>query len=189
MAPYDTIVGLLWLTFVVVWIVTATKAKPSVPGSHRRGAGYRLILFPIALLIVFGTRTVVGLFGIQLEANHDVTLAQIGVVLVAIGFAFAFWARFTLGRNWGMPMSIRQKPELVTSGPYRLVRHPIYTGMLLAMLGASLTVGSYWFVALIIFGVYFIFSATQEEKTMAGLFPEAYPAYRRRSKMLIPYLF
>jgi protein-S-isoprenylcysteine O-methyltransferase Ste14 len=68
-------------------------------------------------------------------AVHSVILTAIGAVLFACGIALAVWARLHLGRNWGMPMTQRAEPELVTSGPYRFVRHPIYSGLLTAMLG------------------------------------------------------
>ena len=68
-------------------------------------------------------------------AVHSVSLAAVGALLFACGIALAVWARLHLGRNWGMPMTQRAEPELVTSGPYRFVRHPIYTRLLTAMLG------------------------------------------------------
>jgi protein-S-isoprenylcysteine O-methyltransferase Ste14 len=71
-------------------------------------------------------------------AVHSLILAVIGAVLFACGIALAVWARLHLGRNWGMPMTQRAEPELVTSGPYRFVRHPIYTGLQAAMLGTAL---------------------------------------------------
>jgi protein-S-isoprenylcysteine O-methyltransferase Ste14 len=93
-----------------------------------------------------------------------------------------------LGRNWGMPMSRRADPELVTTGPYRRVRHPIYSGLILAMAGTAIAVSLYWLNAVAISGAYFLFSAVIEERTMAKLFPAAYPPYKRATKMLIPYL-
>jgi protein-S-isoprenylcysteine O-methyltransferase Ste14 len=68
-------------------------------------------------------------------AVHSLILAAIGALVFACGIALAVWARLHLGRNWGMPMTQRAEPELVTSGPYRFVRHPIYTGLLTALLG------------------------------------------------------
>ena len=69
--------------------------------------------------------------------NSDAWRAGIGLVLFGAGLSFAVWARIHIGRNWGTPMSQKDDPELVTSGPYRLVRHPIYTGILLAGLGTA----------------------------------------------------
>jgi len=71
-------------------------------------------------------------------AVHSLILAVIGALLFACGIALAVWARLHLGRNWGMLMTQRAEPELVTSGPYSFVRHPIYSGLLTAMLGTAL---------------------------------------------------
>jgi protein-S-isoprenylcysteine O-methyltransferase Ste14 len=76
-------------------------------------------------------------------------------------------------------------PELVTTGPYARIRHPIYSGVII---GAAIAVSPYWLDAVAILGAYFLFSAVIEERTMARLFPAAYPPYKRTTKMLIPYI-
>ena len=88
-----------------------------------------------------------------------------------------------------MPMTERTEPELVTSGPYRYVRHPIYTGMILAFIGTALAVDYAWLIVLVIGGMYFIYSALHEEKFLKQQFPTQYPEYMQRSKMLVPFLF
>jgi protein-S-isoprenylcysteine O-methyltransferase Ste14 len=113
----------------------------------------------------------------------------LGVVLCLVGFGFAVWARVHIGRNWGMPMSLREGHELVTSGPYAYVRHPIYSGLMLAMIGSAFTASLLWLLGLPLYFAYFLFSARSEEKTMRAQFPDAYPAYRRHTKMLIPFVF
>jgi protein-S-isoprenylcysteine O-methyltransferase Ste14 len=112
----------------------------------------------------------------------------LGVVICACGMAFAIWARFHLGRNWGMPMSLKKDAELVTTGPYAYVRHPIYTGMILAMLGTTLVI-IWWAVPLVAFFVYFVYSAKTEEKIMLGEFGARYTEYMKHTKMLIPFVF
>jgi protein-S-isoprenylcysteine O-methyltransferase Ste14 len=86
-------------------------------------------------------------------------------------------------------MSQKDEPELVTSGPYHLVRHPIYSGILLAGVGTAVALSWLWLIAVVLAGVYFIYSAKVEERNMATQFPEAYPAYRRSTKMFIPFIF
>jgi protein-S-isoprenylcysteine O-methyltransferase Ste14 len=88
-----------------------------------------------------------------------------------------------------MPMSLREGHELVTSGPYAFVRHPIYTGLMLAVVGSALTESLTWLLVFPLYFAYFIISARTEEKMMLAQFPGTYPAYRRRTKMLIPFLF
>jgi protein-S-isoprenylcysteine O-methyltransferase Ste14 len=85
-------------------------------------------------------------------------------------------------------MSRKEQPELITSGPYAVIRHPIYTGLILAMLGSAIGVNVFWAVLLIPLGAYFIFSARREETIMLQLFPQQYPAYMARTGMLAPRL-
>ena len=86
-------------------------------------------------------------------------------------------------------MSQKAEPELVTSGPYRLTRHPIYSGILLGTIGTSVALSWFWLIATALAGVYFIYAATVEERYLAGQFPDTYPAYKRSTKMLVPYVF
>ena len=79
--------------------------------------------------------------------------------------------------------------ELVTSGPYRYIRNPIYSGLILAAIGTAVAVSWYWLVAVVFMGAYFAYSATVEEHIMERLFPNEYPAYKRSTKMLIPFVF
>jgi len=108
--------------------------------------------------------------------------------LFATGLALAVWARVCLGRNWGMPMSRRAEPQLVTSGPYAVVRHPIYTGILLALLGSSIAINVIGIVLVLVLGANFYYSALVEERNMAASFPSEYPEYRARTKMMLPFL-
>ena len=119
---------------------------------------------------------------------HGTVLPVVGIALMACGFGFAIWARIHLGRNWGMPMTVKEEPELVTSGPYRLVRHPIYTGLLTAVVGTALAVNLFALVAGAALGVFFVYSATVEERNLGAAFPRVYQAYRARTKMLIPFV-
>ena len=86
-------------------------------------------------------------------------------------------------------MSQKDEPELVASGPYRLVRHPIYSGILLAILGTAIALSWLFLVALVLVGVYFTYSAIIEERYLTEQFPGTYPAYIRSTKMLVPFIF
>ena len=109
-------------------------------------------------------------------------------MLTVGGVLLALWARFHLGTNWGMPASLKRGAELVTTGPYSYIRNPIYTGFLVAMLGSAVAISTWWLVVSAIFGTYFVFAAKAEEKIMAAEFPDAYPAYKARTWMLIPFV-
>jgi protein-S-isoprenylcysteine O-methyltransferase Ste14 len=93
-----------------------------------------------------------------------------------------------LGRDWGMPMTQRAEPELVTSGPYRFVRHPIYSGLLTAMLGTALVNNLLGLIVVAVLVAYFYVCGIVEERNLAVTFPAAYPEYKSRTKMLIPFL-
>ena len=121
-------------------------------------------------------------------ATGNPWLLGIGLAFSILGLALAVWARVYLGGNWGMPMSQRADPELVTTGPYGMIRHPIYSGVILGMVGTAIAVSLYWLIAVAIVGAYFLISAVVEERTMAKLFPAAYPPYKRATRMLIPYI-
>ena len=110
-----------------------------------------------------------------------------GLMLTIIGCLFAIWARLALGANWSGRATVKADHQLVTVGPYSLARHPIYTGLMVAIVGTAVVVGE----VRCLIGVFVILLAlmikmSQEEQLMMQTFPEAYPSYRRRVKALIP---
>ena len=184
LATYSSsIVPLCWVAFLIVWAILAMVSRGSRKRSRSVAASaLRLLLFVGAYLAVrYGSSA--PLFGAYTDA-----LAAAGAVLCMLGLAFAIWARVTLGRSWGMPMTLHDDPELVTSGPYRYVRHPIYTGMSAMLIGTSLV---YPFAAVpcLLTIAYSAFAARREERDMEQRFPDAYPEYRSRSKFLVPFVF
>ena len=182
MQAIGIIIGVGWIVFWAYWLVMAFTAKAE-QSRWIRLAGVRLGLI-LVILLLFRLRVFKG----HGAATGNPWLLGIGLACFVLGLALAVWARVYLGRNWGMPMSRRADPELVTTGPYRRVRHPIYSGLILAMAGTAIAVSLYWLNAVAISGAYFLFSAVIEERSMAKLFPAAYPPYKRATKMLIPYL-
>jgi protein-S-isoprenylcysteine O-methyltransferase Ste14 len=171
-----------WLVFYVVWAVTALKAKPSRRRARFHPARAVRIVFVVAALFL-AKRVDPASFRVATG-----TVAALGCVTCAGGTAFAVWARLSLGKNWGMPMTLREHPELVTRGPYAFVRHPIYAGVTLAVIGTALVVPPYWALVLAL-GVYFAYVARREDRDMLAEFPEQYAAYRRRTKWFVPFLF
>lgn len=172
-------VGIAWVAFWIYWLVSALGVKRGTWGS----GGIRLrIVAAIAVLALFHF---VRPSGLEVQST---ALAAVGLVIVLCGLGFAVWARVHLGRNWGMPMSRKEEPELVTSGPYRLVRHPIYTGLLLAVVGTALAVDLIALALAAIVAALFWYSARVEERNMTAAFPTAYPAYRAHTRMLIPFV-
>jgi protein-S-isoprenylcysteine O-methyltransferase Ste14 len=173
------IVAAIWVAFWAFWGLSALRSKRGT--RSWRGMPLRVLL-AIAVILLFSF-----VHSGSLDV-HGTVLPVIGIVVVAGGFGFAVWARVHLGRNWGMPMTVKEEPELVTSGPYRFVRHPIYTGILTAVVGTALAINLLVLVVAVAVAAFFIYSARVEERNLGAIFPIAYPAYRARTKMLIPFL-
>lgn len=173
--------GIVWAAFWLYWIVAAFSMKQGRrPWS--RELRIRAVLFVIVVVLV---RT--GVFrghGVHTDAWREAP----GLVLFALGLGFAVWARLHIGRNWGTPMTQKNEPELVTSGPYRFVRHPIYSGILLGGVATAIGLSWFWLVPVGLAAAYFIYSATVEERFLTEQFPDAYPAYKRSTKMLVPFV-
>jgi protein-S-isoprenylcysteine O-methyltransferase Ste14 len=184
-ALFSSAIGSIWIIFLVVWALAALTAKRDAPGTRRRWFIYRLGVLALVYILIRYT-DFFNLIGSYRSSN--LIIEGLGVVLTVLGVGVAIWARLYLGRNWGMPMSQREDPELVTTGPYAYVRHPIYSGILLALVGSALTLGASFAIFFLVSTFYFLYSAPIEEKNMAQRFPDAYPAYKKRTKMLIPFL-
>lgn len=179
MSTLTTAILIAWGAFWVYWVISAAGAKKGAPSVRSRGPRLLIAGLTVVLIRVFGLRRL---------AVHDPALEAVGTVMFACGVALAVWARVHLGRNWGMPMTRKDEPELVTSGPYRFIRHPIYSGILLGMVGTALATNIYWLITFGVLGAYFLYSATVEERLLTAAFPAAYPQYVAKTKMLIPFV-
>jgi protein-S-isoprenylcysteine O-methyltransferase Ste14 len=179
MHTLKTAIGIAWLVFWAYWLASALSVKAGRASARRIPLTGLSLLSVILLLRVFRGGSL---------AVHSPVLGAIGTVVFASGIALAVWARIHLGRNWGMPMTQKAEPELVTSGPYRFVRHPIYSGLLTALLGTALATNLIGLVIVVVLGGYFYYSASVEERNLIATFPTAYPAYRSSTKMLVPFV-
>lgn len=179
MHTLQTAIAIAWVIFWVYWFVSAFGVKEGRASRRRIPLNG---LSALSVLLLLRASRGGGL------AVHSPVLEAIGAVVFASGLALAIWARVHLGRNWGMPMTQKAEPELVTSGPYRFVRHPIYSGLLAGLLGTALATNLIGLIVVVILGGYFYSSASVEEKNLTATFPTAYPAYRASTKMLIPFV-
>lgn len=191
MTILDRLVAACWLAFVAYWMVSAIGVKKAIKSRRRwLEIGFRLVLAAFVILTL--RRSIIlhrlGYLGSHWLAPLDPVTRGIGVTICVAGLAFAVWARRELGRNWGRPMTLKADPELITSGAYAYVRHPIYGGIFLAMLGSALAEGLAWLIPTVVVGAYFLYSAKIEERLMRERFPLQYPDYVKRTKMLIPFL-
>jgi protein-S-isoprenylcysteine O-methyltransferase Ste14 len=170
-----------WAAFWLYWLVAAfSMTRGRVPWS--RELGIRAV---IAVGVIFLVRS--GVFRGQ-RLNAGIWRGEVGLAIFAVGLGFAVWARVNIGRNWGTPMTQKDDPELVTGGPYRLVRHPIYSGILVAGFGTAVALSWLWAIFVGLTGIYFLYSAIIEERYLARQFPDAYPVYKRTAKMLVPFV-
>jgi protein-S-isoprenylcysteine O-methyltransferase Ste14 len=191
-SDFILIVSAAWCLLFVVWLIgyAARRQSPRV-----RGAVAHLALqIPASCLLVlcFALLFNAHAGGLRLPVTPpNVLFARIGVALVLAGVGLAIWARLVLGHSWsGLVMTVREGQALVQSGPYALVRHPIYTGLLAAILGTALTIGtlgSWLAVAAGLAGI--LIRVTVEERLMATEFGETHAAYRARTRKLIPFVW
>jgi len=185
------ILAIPWIMFVIYWAVSAVGVKKDVrrPGSFGLTMLLRVILIAgfVTYLASGGLRPWIG--RVMEYTDHPPLGLQIfGIALCVAGIGFAIWARVHLGRNWSPVPTLKEDHELVTSGPYRYVRNPIYTGLLFALLGSAFAAGfTYYFLLVCFLGV-FVYRVFAEDHLMMEQFPNTYPAYKRRTKALIPFV-
>jgi protein-S-isoprenylcysteine O-methyltransferase Ste14 len=177
----ELVFGIGWAAFWLYWLVAAFSMNRG-RRHWSRELRIRAVLF-VAVVILVRTGVFRG-HGVHTDPWRE----AVGLALFALGLGFAVWARLHIGRNWGTPMTRKDEPELVTSGPYRLVRHPIYSGILLGGAATAVALSWFWLIPAVLAGGYFIYSATVEERFLVEQFPDAYPAYRRSTKMLVPFV-
>lgn len=183
------IISFGWVAFWLVWIVAAfTANRPlQTPASMKKFIGIRMGVIALAAVLALVVDALPASVRNAWPLAHGAA-AVIFLIIFLLGLGLAFWARVCLGREWGMPMTQKIDMHLVTSGPYRLIRHPIYTGMLLMTLASALLVNIYWIEVFIVATIYFSYSARAEEKTLATSFPALYPEYQKHTKMLVPFV-
>jgi protein-S-isoprenylcysteine O-methyltransferase Ste14 len=181
MTAVELVFAVGWAAFWIYWLAAAFSTKRGHVHWSRE-IRIRVVIVVLAFVLIrLGALRGHG-------ASHDPVRAVVGLVLFAAGLGLAVWARVHIGRNWGTPMTQKDEPELVTSGPYRLVRHPIYSGILLAAVGTAVALSWVWLTAVALAGTYFIYSAFVEERYLAEEFPDTYPVYKRSTKMLVPFI-
>jgi protein-S-isoprenylcysteine O-methyltransferase Ste14 len=185
--PLNIIRG-CWIIFLVVWVLAAISTKRSV---YRESRGQRLrysLLLVVGCFLLFkGHRFIYPLSARVIP--HMEMLAWAGAILCVAGLGFCLWARLTLGRNWSGTVTLKEEHELIKRGPYRLVRHPIYTGLLTMSLATVLVVGHVaGIVGLILVFISFWIKLRDEEKVMLNQFPDQYAAYQQRVKRIIPFV-
>ena len=172
-----------WIAFILYWIISAVGVKRD---SYRAGRGWWW--FALIFVVVFVIFDYTPYAKLHLVPQTPL-VGAIADVLCVGGIAYAIWARRHLGKNWSPRPALKEGHELVTSGPYRLVRHPIYTGILAAFIGSALVSGAPWLVAIVIVGAMFVARVKTEEGIMTKQFPDQYPEYKKKTWALIPFIW
>jgi protein-S-isoprenylcysteine O-methyltransferase Ste14 len=176
-----------WVVFFVFWLVSALRVKAVA----ERVSGLPALAYRAP--IVLGTALWCGVgfhdyWRLALTPRTDLARAG-GAVICALGLLVAIWSRRTLAGNWSSSVTLKEGHELIEKGPYRFARHPIYTGILLMCLGTAIAQGHLcaW-LGFLLMCVGFWIKLMQEESLLLRHFPEAYPAYRKRVKALVPFV-
>lgn len=187
MTPKHLVVA-AWLIFYFYWVANAWSVKATAERQSFAGVIVSRIPTLAGGVLLFLPDPPLGL-GRPAVARTALTDAS-GVVVCCLGLALAVWSRITLAGNWSSTVTLKKGHELVERGPYRLVRHPIYSAILLMAVGSAVTfdrIGC-WLGVLLLFTGFWI-KLRQEERLMALHFPSEYPGYMRRVRALVPYLF
>jgi protein-S-isoprenylcysteine O-methyltransferase Ste14 len=177
-----------WLVFVAIWVIGAVSTKRTIyRETHAQRLRYWVWLAIAYFLLLYGPRMP---YPLNLRiVPHVAPTAWAAAILCVVGLAFAFWARVALGRNWSGVVTLKEGHELVECGPYRFVRHPIYTGILTMFFATALALGHLaGFVAAFLMFASFWIKLRDEEQLMLQQFPNRYAAYRRRAKRIIPFV-
>ena len=172
-----------WLLLIVYLTVSAIGVKRDTEEHMPQRLGL------MAAMIVAFLLPHVTMFRFVNFAPVSAVLSSIGVMATVAGMALLIWARQSLGSNWSQIVSAKQGHELVTSGPYRTVRHPMYTGGLIACIGSAVVVGGGFVFFLILLGPIFLWRVGAEDRLLAQQFPDEFPNYARRTKALIPFVW
>jgi len=176
----------IWTVLCLYWILFALRVKPV---KSRESLGQRLsYVLPLALglTLLFNPRAHYSWLGMRF-ALDTIAVAVAGIRLTAAGVALAMWARLLLGENWSAAVSIRKNQELIRMGPYRIIRHPIYTGMLLGLLGTAVVVGEVRsLLALVSLGLGFYLKARKEEVFLLREFAAGFEAHAKHTGMFLP---
>jgi len=187
-------ISMVWLIFSIVWLVAAFASKRSL---QRQTYGSRVVqgsLILVSMLFIFNFWNVFNSSRMQGWLTERIIPATsswvlLGAALAVLGVLICLWARAILGKNWSGTVTIKQNHELILRGPYAFVRHPIYTGLLVGMLGTAIVFGYVrCFVGVLLCGFALWFKLQIEERFMLQQFGDQYTQYRQRVRALVPFV-
>jgi protein-S-isoprenylcysteine O-methyltransferase Ste14 len=176
-----------WVIVIAFWIVSAFSVKRTKARQPLRDRLPYLVLTIVVVLLLRWSIRLIQLNRAVLP--HNLATGLLADLFALVGLFIALWARAALGGNWSARVTLKENHELIQHGPYRLVRHPIYSGLLLMILGTAILAGqASGFVALAICFCGFWLKLRQEEALLTRHLP-GYEQYKRRTKALVPFIF
>jgi protein-S-isoprenylcysteine O-methyltransferase Ste14 len=185
---YESFFPVVWVLFLLYWQIKAAKTKTTQRLEPAASRILRVFIFLIALILLWTTRIPLPWLYFQLWPG-GLWPFWLGAAVAIAGLLFAVWAREHLGSNWSRSVTIKQGHELITTGPYALVRHPIYTGILTGFVGMAIAISQVrGFIVCVLIFLAFWMKLRMEEQWMRSQFGEAYAAYARQTAALVPYL-
>jgi protein-S-isoprenylcysteine O-methyltransferase Ste14 len=182
------IVPVTWLLWVAFWLFSARGTKVTQWKEPYKSQLIHRLPLAVGCVLLF-VREGWPSWLQQRFIPDDSFGAILGAVIVILSLGFTVWARLDLGRNWSAEVTLKEDHSLIRSGPYKLVRHPIYTGVFFAFCGTALVAGELrGAVAAALCLAAFIYKSKLEEKKLMEIFPE-YVEYRKETKALIPFIY
>lgn len=176
-----------WIIFLLYWLLSAMRVKPMVERQSVGSALAHRIPLGFSYLLLADRHWPPPMNRLLIPYPNWIML--IGADVCVVGLAVTLWARWTLAGNWSSDVTFKQGHELIQTGPYCFVRHPIYTGLLMMCLGIAFEIGRLrGGLALLLMAVAFWMKLKQEERLMLRHFPNEYPAHRKRVKALVPFV-
>jgi len=176
-----------WIMFLGYWLISARRVKAVAEKqcvlsalAHRLpvGLGWWMLAYPKWPPPMNG-----------LVVPHADSIRILGAAICAYGLFVTIWARRTLAGNWSSDVTFKQGHESIRTGPYRFVRHPIYTGLLIMSLGTAIEIGQlHCWLSLVVTAAGFWIKLKQEERLLLRHFPNEYPAYQKEVKALVPFV-
>jgi len=187
---FSKLAGLIWLLFFAYWYLSAAFNKTN-PERHESNLSrlFYIVLIGLAVFLFSFGPAMDGplLWRFVPEGMFDKLL---GLAILISGLCFAIWARLHLGRYWSGRISLAENHQLIQTGPYRLVRNPIYCGGLIAVLGTAIIIGEARAIpAFILVLIALLYKINQEEKLLKERFAREFTDYQKEVKSLIPFIY
>jgi protein-S-isoprenylcysteine O-methyltransferase Ste14 len=184
----NTLIQGIWIIVGIIWLIGSLTSKSTKRQEPSLSRAFHLMLLIIASLLLFTSVLRIGPLGLRVVPESAAT-DYIGLALTVAGCVLAVWARVFLGRNWSALVTVKKDHTLIRNGPYSFVRHPIYSGLLLAMLGTAVAEGEIrGFVAIAMALFAWWGKSLVEEQFMTEQFGAEYTEYQHRVKRLIPFV-